>query len=89
MSTESTKQNNDKKVIGRVLTGKVVSDKMKDTIVVETERFVKHAKYHKYFKVTKRYKAHDAGNTKKVGEKVSIVETKPISRDKHFRVVLS
>lgn len=71
----------------KVLSGTVVSDKMKDTIVVLVERFEKHPKYQKFIKRSKKFKAHDAGNTKKVGEKVSIKETKPISKDKHFVVV--
>ena len=68
------------------LSGIVVSDKMKDTIVVRVERFVKNAKYQKFVKISKRYKAHDAGNTKKIGEKVEIVECRPLSKDKHFKV---
>ena len=71
----------------KVLQGTVVSTKMKDTVVVKVERFVKAAKYEKYLKISKKYKAHDAGNKKKVGEKVKIIETKPISKDKHFRVL--
>lgn len=71
----------------KVFTGTVVSDKMKDTIVVAVQRYEKHPKFGKYVKKMKKYKAHDAGNTKKIGEKVSIVETKPISKDKHFMVV--
>lgn len=80
-------QNTPKKSKARILTGKVVSTKMKDTIVVEVNRFVQHPKYRKYINHTTRLKAHDAGNTKVEGEKVSIVECPPISRDKHFRVV--
>ena len=72
--------------IGKTLQGKVVSTKMKDTIVVAVDRFVKHAKYQKFLRITKRFKAHDAGNTKKDGEMVTIVECNPISKDKHFRV---
>ena len=72
---------------GKILTGTVVSDKMKDTIVVSVERYEKHPRYGKYIKSRKRYKAHDAGNTKKIGDKVEIMETKPISKDKHFMVV--
>lgn len=72
---------------GKILQGKVVSTKMKDTIVVAVERFIKHPKYQKFLKVTKRFKAHDAGNTKKDGELVSIVECNPISKDKHFKVM--
>jgi small subunit ribosomal protein S17 len=84
---KSKKIENEKKAsMGKVLEGIVVSDKMKDTCVVSVTRFVKHAKYKKYFKVSKKYKVHDVGNVKKVGEKVSIMETKPISKDKHFKI---
>jgi len=71
----------------RVLSGVVVSDKMKDTVVVSVTRYVKHPKYKKYVKQVKRFKAHDEGNAKHVGDKVSIEETKPISKDKRFKVV--
>lgn len=70
----------------KVLTGTVVSDKMKDTIVVSVESFKKHPKYGKFVKGHKKFKVHDAGNTAKVGDKVRIVETKPISKDKHFKL---
>ena len=72
---------------GKVLTGVVVSSKMKDTIVVSVTRYVKHPKYKKYLKRVKRYHAHDAGNTKALGERVSIRETRPLSKLKHFMVV--
>lgn len=68
-------------------TGVVVSDKMKDTAVVLVERYVKDPRYGKYVRRRKRFKAHDAGNTHAVGEKVVIVETRPISKDKHFRIL--
>ena len=71
----------------RILSGTVASNKMKDTIVVAVTRFVKHSKYRKYLKITKRFKAHDVGNTKQVGEKVQIVECRPLSKDKHFKIV--
>ncbi|MBU3668477.1 MAG: 30S ribosomal protein S17 [Candidatus Taylorbacteria bacterium] len=71
----------------RVLTGVVVSDKMKDTCTVLVERFVKLPKYEKYVTVTKKYKAHNPGNTKKIGDKVSIEECRPISKDKKFIVI--
>ncbi len=71
----------------KTLTGKVVSDKMKDTIVVAVDTFNKMPKYGKYVKSTKRFQAHDAGNTKKVGETVTIIETRPISKNKHFRII--
>ena len=72
----------------RLLTGVVVSDKMKNTAVVKVNRLVKHPKYQKYFRVTKRYKADDPGNTKKIGEKVKMEECRPISKDKHFKIIL-
>ena len=78
----------EKKMIkGKVLSGTVVSTKMKDTVVVLVERYQKHPKYGKFVKSRKKYKAHDLGNTKAMGEKVDIRETRPISKDKHFVVV--
>lgn len=71
----------------KVLSGVVVSDKMKDTIVVKVQRFVKHPKFGKYVKINKKFKAHDAGNSKKIGDKVSIEECRPISKDKYFKVI--
>lgn len=70
----------------KVLKGVVTSDKMKDTIVVKVTRYVKHPKYEKFIHIGKKFKAHDAGNTKKIGDVVEIVETSPISKDKHFIV---
>lgn len=69
------------------LQGVVVSDKMKDTVVVEVDRFFKHPKYKKFISRSKKYMAHDAGNTKKIGDKVTIEETAPISRHKKFRII--
>ncbi len=71
----------------RILTGVVTSDKMTDTITVKVDRYVKLPKYNKYVTISKKFKAHDAGNTKKIGDKVSIIETAPISKDKHFTLV--
>jgi small subunit ribosomal protein S17 len=71
---------------GKLFSGVVVSDKMKDTVVVAVTRFVKHPKYRKFIKRVKKYHAHDAGNTKKIGDLVNIQETKPISKTKHFLV---
>ena len=67
--------------------GTVVSDKMDKTVVVSVSRFVQHPKYKKRYAVNKKYKAHDENNTYKVGDVVTIVETRPISKDKNFRVV--
>ena len=70
----------------KTFTGTVVSDKMKDTIVVAIERYVKHPKYQKFTSSRKKYKVHDEGNTAKIGDKVVIVETRPISRHKTFKL---
>lgn len=83
---EKTKKNTEVK-IPRKLNGVVVSDKMKDTVVVEVSRFVKHPKYDKYISTHKKYKAHNPGNTSKVGDKVTIIECAPISRDKSFKII--
>ena len=68
-------------------TGKVVSDKMDKTVVVNVNRYVAHKKYGKYFKIDKRYKAHDENNTYKVGDLVIIEECRPLSKDKNFTVI--
>ena len=71
----------------RILHGVVTSNKMKDTAVVSVKTFKKHSRYGKYISRTKKYKAHDAGNTKNVGDKISIQESRPISKDKRFVVI--
>lgn len=71
---------------GTILKGTVVSDKMDKTVVVSVSRFIKHPKYGKFYKVNKKYKAHDPENKHKVGDTVEIVETRPISKDKKFIV---
>ena len=83
MAKETVQENKKQKT----LTGVVVSDKMTDTIVVEVSRYVKHPKIGKYITLKKKIKAHDAGNTKKIGEKVTIAEVAPISKDKSFKVI--
>ena len=72
---------------GRVLRGKVVASKMTDTITVAVERYVKHPKYKKYLRRTKKYLVHDAGNTAKVGDVVDITKVRPISKRKSFALV--
>ncbi len=79
--------NKEKTSKAKVFSGVVISNKMKDTVVVSVERYEKHPKYHKFIKRRKNFKAHDAGNTKVIGDKVEIMETKPISKDKHFVVI--
>ena len=65
----------------------IVSDKMDKTVVVEILRLKKHPKYKKYFKVTKKFKAHNPENQYHTGDKVVIGETKPISKDKRWIVI--
>jgi len=72
---------------GALLQGVVVSDKMTKTVVVSVSRFVKHPKYGKYYKIDKKYKAHSEENKYKTGDRVEISETKPMSKDKHYKVV--
>lgn len=83
MSTEETMTASN----GRVLRGTVVASKMKDTITVAVERYVKHPKYKKYLRRTKKFLVHDAGNTAKVGTVVEIKEVRPISKRKSFALV--
>jgi len=71
----------------KVRTGVVVSDKMDKTIVVAVERLMRHPLYGKTIKQTKKFKAHDENNECKVGDIVTIMETRPLSRDKRWRVV--
>lgn len=71
----------------RILKGTVVSDKMQKTAVVEILRLKKHPKYKKYYKVSHRFKAHNADNQYKTGDKVLMQETKPMSKDKRWIVV--
>jgi len=69
------------------LVGIVVSDKMEKTIVVEVERLTKHPLYGKVIKRHTKFKAHDPNNKAKVGDKVKIVQVRPLSKDKRWRLV--
>ena len=71
----------------RHLIGRVTSDKMDKTVTVEVVRYKRDAVYKKYVRVRKRYKAHDADNTYKVGDRVEIIEHRPVSRTKRWKVV--
>jgi small subunit ribosomal protein S17 len=71
----------------QIFTGVVVSDKMKDTTVVVIERYVKHAKYHKFMTKKTKLMAHDVGNTKKIGDTATIEACRPISKNKSFKVI--
>jgi len=71
----------------RKLRGTIVSDKMNKTRIVEVSRLKKHPRYKKYFKISTRFKAHDENNEYKTGEKVFIEETRPISKDKKWKIL--
>ena len=76
----------EKKLNTKTLKGVVVSDKMDKTVVVSVSRFVEHPLYGKFYKISKKYKAHDEDNKYKIGDTVEIVETRPISKDKKYKV---
>ena len=73
--------------IRKTRVGVVVSDKMDKTIVVEVRTRVKHPLYGKIMNRTKKFKAHDENNACGIGDRVQVMETRPLSKDKHWRVV--
>jgi small subunit ribosomal protein S17 len=81
--TESTPA----KTLSRQFVGVVVSDKSAKTIVVKVESVKKHPKYLKRYVVSRKYKVHDELNTHKIGDQVTFVECRPLSRDKRWRIV--
>ena len=72
---------------GKTFEGVVVKSAMKDTATVQVERYVKHPKYKKFMRLSKKFLVHDVGNTAQIGEKVTIRETRPISKRKRFILV--
>ena len=72
---------------GKFLEGVVVKSAMKDTVTVQVERYVKHPKYKKYIRKSKKFLVHNPGNTAEIGQKVTIRETRPISKNKHYIIV--
>ena len=84
MSENNKENNREKKSAKKGKVGVVVSDKMDKTVVVRIDRLKMHSKYKKKYKVSKKYKAHDAENRFKIGDKVMIMESKPISKDKKW-----
>lgn len=70
----------------KVRRGVVVSDKMQKTVTVKVERLVLHSMYKKFIKRTKTFFAHDEENSARIGDIVQIVETRPLSKNKHWRV---
>jgi small subunit ribosomal protein S17 len=83
MTEEKTEERNARKV----LEGLVVSDKMDKTVVVSVEDRITHRRYHKVIRRTTKYKAHDEANTCGVGDRVRLMETRPMSATKRWRVV--
>ena len=71
----------------RKLIGKVVSDKMQKTVVVQVQRLKQHPKYRRFFRVHKKYKVDDAKEEYKVGDRVVIEESRPLSKDKKWKVI--
>ena len=84
---QTTETSTQKTLKRQTFTGVVVSDKMKDSIVVVIKRYVKHPKYHKYMNRKTKLMAHDAGNTKKIGDTVTIEACRPMSKNKSFKVI--
>ncbi len=72
--------------MSRKLKGTVVSDKMNKTRIVAIEKLKKHPRYQKFYKVTARFKAHDEKNEYKTGDNVIIEETRPLSKDKRWKI---
>jgi small subunit ribosomal protein S17 len=70
----------------RKLQGTVVSNKMQKTVVIRVDRLKKHPKYQKYYRVSRKFKAHDEKNEYKVGDMVEIQEIRPLSKDKRWEV---
>ena len=73
----------------RILEGVVVSDKMDKSIVVKVERYIKHPIYKKFIRRSKKYMAHDENNVAKEGDKVSILESKPYSKNKKWQIIIN
>lgn len=71
----------------KTITGVVVSNKMEKTITITVERRIQHTKYGKFLKKSKKYHAHDEKNDAKVGDTVKIMETRPLSKSKRWRLV--
>jgi small subunit ribosomal protein S17 len=74
----------DQNTPGKIFEGVVVKSAMKDTVTVQVERYEKHPKYKKYIRRSKKFLVHNPGNSVQVGDKVTIRETRPISKRKRF-----
>jgi small subunit ribosomal protein S17 len=85
-TTETASDTGDKRGARRRIIGTITSDKMDKTVVVQVTRRVKDLRFHKFVTKRVKYKAHDEKNEFKTGDRVEIVETRPMSRDKRWRV---
>ena len=86
-TTTTLPAHSDARVARKVREGLVVSDKMNKTAIVAVVRLKRHPLYGRVQRVTKRFKAHDETNDVKVGDRVRIMETRPISKDKNWRIL--
>lgn len=73
--------------IKRKFNGTVVSDKMEKTIVVKVDRIKSHPKYHKKYVISRKYKVHDEKSRFKIGDKISFIECRPLSKEKRWRAI--
>ena len=87
LAKEGAQASSSERPYRKTLRGFVVSDKMDKTIVVAVEERVKHARYGKVTTKTSKFKAHDEENTAGIGDRVLVMETRPMSKDKRWRVV--
>ncbi|MBW2013704.1 MAG: 30S ribosomal protein S17 [Deltaproteobacteria bacterium] len=76
----------EKQILRRQMVGTVVSEKMDKTVIVLVERLVKHKFYHKYVRRRSKFAAHDENNASRVGDKVLIIQSRPLSKTKRWRV---
>ncbi|OGV95420.1 MAG: 30S ribosomal protein S17 [Nitrospinae bacterium RIFCSPLOWO2_02_FULL_39_110] len=77
----------DERLNRKIRTGTVISDKMDKTVVVKVERFVKHPVYKKIIRRSNKFKVHDEKNECSVGDKIKIIETRPLSKEKRWRLL--
>ena len=87
MSEQSEQSEMAARAMRKVRTGTVISDKMDKTVIVRVQTLKEHRRYKKHIQQSTRFKAHDEQNQCKVGDRVRIMETRPISHDKRWRVV--
>ncbi len=87
MTTQEHELNEEERGLRKVAIGRVVSDAMDKTIVVEVRNAAKHSTYSKIVRRSSRFKAHDEANEAKTGDTVRIMETRPLSKTKRWRVV--